>query len=348
MSYYVELLRAKRALIVAAIILGIILATAIIVRLSLHGTSVSNWPVEMGSSATAHVAKTTLADGSVRSVVDDPARGLHAVFVQHPDKSYTFDVRERNESGHSERDDISMGSMNMNDDVYANGTMRHTYGTFKPADVRIDFGWLFIVTIPIALIVATIVAGVLAKENDGHLEMAWTKPYSRETYALAAFGVDIAAIVASELMTIVVLVLCALLFSATPSLRTSGDTLWFVGMAIFGPVAWYALLTGASASLKRGPGLILGLGWVVAVIVPSLAKALEGVSHISAVGAAFYGIFRTIAYIDPITYLSFSFNEHSYTRSLLGLSFEANVGILALLALVYLTLSVLQWRRVEA
>ncbi len=58
MSYYVEMLRAKRALVIAGIILGLFLVTTAIVRFSIHGNDVRSWPGELTGSPTAHVTQT--------------------------------------------------------------------------------------------------------------------------------------------------------------------------------------------------------------------------------------------------------------------------------------------------
>ncbi|HET7813710.1 MAG TPA: hypothetical protein VFL13_05005 [Candidatus Baltobacteraceae bacterium] len=344
MSYYVEMLRAKRALIVAAIILGILILTTGIIRIAVGGSHVGGWQTDLSTSPTAHTTKTTLPDGSMKAVVDDPVRRVHGTFVQHPDGSIDMDIVEPDKS--TNRDDhISFGSFSMNEDRLAGG-MRHVRGHFHAADMRFEIGVVFLVTIPIALIVATMLGGVLAKENDGHLDIAWTRPFSREQYALAAFGIDAAAIVLSSLMTVAALLICSLFF-LVPSFKATPDSLWQIAIAFVGPIAWYALLTAASASLKRGPGLVCGLGWVVGVIVPAVAGILEGPAKLNSIANAFYRIFDTLVYVDPIAYFSFSYHNGAM-HTATGLSMAACLAVLAGLAVGYLALSMAQWRRVEA
>lgn len=346
MSYYIELLRAKRALLCAAILLGLFLVTTVIVRLSLHGSDVMSWPGQLTGSPTAHVTRTGLTDGSERTVVDDPARRTHAVIVQHPDKSFAMEITEPN-TGTSREDHLSMGSMDMNEKVYAGGKMRHVTMTFRQSIPAFDIGVLLLTTLPMGLLVATMLGGVLSKENDGHLELAWTKPVSREIYAAAAFGIDAAAALAAQLATVIAILAACLLFFV-PKLTAGADSGWEILLAVAGPFAWYALLNAASASIKRGPGLVIGLGWVAAVLVPSVAHGLSGVAEENAVAAAFHTIFATIAYVDPVTYfLSFSY-RHGVMTTGSGFTIAASAAALAMLALGYTALSVLQWRRVEA
>lgn len=344
MSYYVELLRAKRALIVAAIILGVLIVISGLIRVSLPGGRVSDWQKTISASSTAHTSKTSLADGSTRSVIDDPQKHVHAVFVQHSDGTIDMDIVEPGNSA-SRRDHLSFGSLNMSEDTMPGG-MRHVRGTYRPADMRFDIGILFLITIPIALIAATMLAGVLAKENDGHLDLAWTKPVSREQYALSAFGIDAAAIVISSLMTFAALLICALFF-LVPSFKTTPDTALQIAIAFAGPIAWYAVLTAASSSIKRGPGLVIGLGWVAGVMIPAIAGILDGPAKVNDIANAFYRVFDALLYIDPITYFSFAY-YHGAMRTATGLSLGASLAVLVGLALGYLAISMAQWRRVEA
>jgi hypothetical protein len=109
---------------------------------------------------------------------------------------------------------------------------------------------------------ATVLGLNLAAENDGHLELAWTKPVSREGYALGVFAVDIGAMAACIGFT----TLCAaLVFDVyagrqAVALGLAGDlvrSLAFCGL----PVCVYAWIAASSASLKRNRGVIAGLFW---------------------------------------------------------------------------------------
>jgi ABC-type transport system involved in multi-copper enzyme maturation permease subunit len=189
--------------------------------------------------------------------------------------------------------------------------------------------------------------GALAKENESHLEIAWTKPVSRDRLALATIAVDIAAIVASQLVMVGLILLVMLMF-VTPQLFVNSMTPALIGLALMGPIAWYACLTAFSASLKRGLGLVVGLGWLAALVVPGVAggSANSSVTVIQVIHA----VFQAAAYVDPIAYLSF---QGSLSNS--GLTFHTYIGsiewsalLLLLLTVAYVVAAVLQWRRVEA
>ncbi|HEX5273996.1 MAG TPA: hypothetical protein VFW34_01830 [Candidatus Rubrimentiphilum sp.] len=207
---------------------------------------------------------------------------------------------------------------------------------------------LFAIAEVIGLVTATLLGGVLAKENDGHLEIAWTKPVSRDRLAAATMGVDIVTILLSQFATVLlVLVICAMF--VWPSFYSDAATLPSIAITLLGPIAWYACLTAFSASLKRGLGMVVGLGWLAALVVPAVA---EGTARSSSdFGRAIHWVFQPIAYIDPIEYVHLSFHGSGGMSAMqnaplgpLGVS----AGILIVLIIVYLALSVLQWRRVEA
>ena len=342
MYYFVEYLRAKGALRIALILLGIILLAVVILRVSVHASNPSDWAYRLQNSPTAHVTRTRLPDGGTRVVIDDPAKRTHAIITDSAGAIH-MDVSEPAKSGRAGRDNTSFGHMTMREDVH--GGISHVVIDYQRG-FAFDLGLLMLATIPMGLMVATILAGPLAKENDGHLELVWTKPISRERYALASIGVDVAAIVISQLLCTAATLLGTLLF-IVPRFSYGPHVVFNILVAFLGPIAWYALLTAASSSLKRGPGLVCGMGWLFAIIVPGIAGVLAGVSKYNAIAAGFYAIFHALSYLDPIAYMTFH-NAQSTIGTGLGLTIIASAVALAALSIAYIALSVLQWRRVEA
>lgn len=333
--FYVEYARAKRAIVIALVLLGLFLLATIALRVSVRD---GHWESDIQHSPTAHVARTQLPDGSTRIIVDDSARRTHAVIVKRTDGSLDMDVLEPR-TGSRHRGEFIMGSSSINSSV--EGDKLHTRIHYLPQHPVYDLGVLFLATIPMGLIIASMLGGALSKENDGHLELAWTKPISRESYALQSMAVDAAAIVTSQLLTIAVTLLATLMFFVPP-FKYPPETGWAIVFALGAPLAWYALVTAASASLKRGPGIVIGLGWVAAILIPGLAGALEGAASVNAIAAWFYAIFHSLSYIDPISYLTF--HGHGPTF----MSWQGSVGMFWLLIVAYVALAVVQWRRVEA
>lgn len=341
MFYYAEYLRAIRALRVIAIILGISLALAILFRLwALSANTPETLAQSLQTSPTAHVATSRLADGTLRTVVDDPVAHVHAVIGR---RGQTFSLDATMPSAQAPRHNhFSVGTFIIKSDKRTGAA--HVIANYD-MNAQVGIGELFGVACIIALITATMLGGALAKENDSHLEIAWTKPVSRDRLALATIAVDIAAIVASQVVT-VALILVVMLMFVTPHLFANSATPSFIGLALLGPIAWYACLTAFSASLKRGLGLVVGLGWLAAIVIPAIASGSAN-SSVTAI-QAIHAVFQAAAYIDPISYLSFHGSlSHSGLSTSIG-SIEISALGLLLLTVAYVAAAVLQWRRVEA
>lgn len=338
MNYsYVEFARAKRALRIVAILLGLFLLAAIVVRISVHDTGAAEG--RLINSPTAHVTRTQLPGGATRTVVDDPSRSIHAVILKHVDGSLDMDITEPKTD--ENQSNIVMGSMTVN--RTAHGNMEHTVVHYAHGVPAFPLGYCFLFTIPMGLIVASLLGGPLAKENDGHLELAWTKPVSRERYALGAIAVDAATIAVSQIFTLALALLATLMF-LVPKFSFGDNMGWHILMSFAGPISWYALVTAASASLKRGPGVVIGLGWVAALLIPSIAQGLAQAASVNQIAAGFLVIFKALSYLDPIAYMT---TGSGNGRSFL-LPFPQTVWVMCLLAAVYVALAVAQWRRVEA
>lgn len=346
MHNFVEFLRAKRAVQIALILLGLFLAVVIVFRVtvSFHGSSIEQWELGLQQSPTAHVTRSTLSDGSKHIVVDDPQRQTRAEIFERPGGRIDMEVTEP-KSASGGHDSFSIGSVSINEST--NDGQTRTIVHYMRDVPRFELGILFLVTIPMGLIVASLLGGALSKENDGHLDLAWTKPVSRERYALAAIVMDAAAIIVSQLLTIAVTLAATLMFFV-PRFSYGDHMGWYVFMALAGPLAWYACVTAASASLKRGPGIVIGLGWVAAIIIPSIAAGLSSLAQVNQVAAWFHAIFIALAYIDPVTYLSFSGAHGSSVRNAVGTSIPVSAGILLALFVGYAALALVQWRRLEA
>lgn len=337
MTYYVEYRRALRALRVVAIVLGLLLVAALLARLSWGKFwTQDDYVASMERSRTAHVTRTALADGGTREVIDDRKRGIHAVVERHGGSITSFVMEEppsaRRGTHNRER---PRGIRASPPPVRTETTLRAVSYPF------FDLGALFSMTIPMGFFIATLLGGPLAKENNGHLELAWTKPVSRERYALSAVLIDVAAVAVAQVATVAALLLAAL-FWEVPKLSFESLAPGHIAFALVAPIAWFACLTAFSASLKRGPGSVLGIGWVVAVACPLIATASQNAK--TPVGRSVYAIFDTVSYLDPIAYAWFQLDYAGDPAR------ATVIGLLALaaLAVLYLGAAVLQWRRVEA
>src|SRR5581483_2455484 len=102
----------------------------------------------------------------------------------------------------------------------------------------------------VAILVAIILAAPFAREADGHLEVALTRPISRERYAVGVIFADAVGIIAASLLTVVAFYICQLLFES-PSLDFSGVNAKAIAMGLIFPLAWFAMLCAATTWLRR-------------------------------------------------------------------------------------------------
>lgn len=338
MYYYVEFLRAKRCMRVVGIILGLTVIAAIGVRIWMAGMQTpERMAYRLEHSSTAHVTHRMLPDGVTNeTIVDDPVQKKHAVIDRKGNEIRLTVSEPSSSSGAQTSDQISFGDES---EHASGGTVR--IEVTGDDHVNFDISGFFVGSIVMGLIAATMLAAPLAKENDGHLELTWTKPVSRGAYATAAFAVDIAAIVVSQIVTVVVLLLCALMFIVPHVQLTSWAD---IALAFAGPIAWYALLTGIGASIKRGPGMVIGMGWLGSIVVFAVA---QGTAHLhNSIGVAVHTVSQGLAYLDPIAYLSFSNGD--YVHNGVVMSVGTSAAVLFGLAVLYISSAVLQWRRLEA
>jgi hypothetical protein len=192
-------------------------------------------------------------------------------------------------------------------------------------------------------IVATILCSALSKENDGHLEVAWTKPVSRATYASITMAVDAAGILICHIVTFALVLIPIVLLAHHTVLVGGPDTaLQVLRFTIF-PLAWYALLVAFSASLRGQAGIVQGLSWIVALgLIGGLAAPLPALLH---------GVLQAIDYLNPILYTTYSVGNGSDTNGInIGESFGVAVSVAALTAITAggWFAAVTQWRRLQA
>ncbi len=346
--YYVEYLRALRALRVVAIILGILLALAVVMRLwlaTVHAESPDAWVAQMAQSSTAVVRTQRLPDGTVKTTIDDKGQRTNVDIYDrgYAGKRVVITAPSSQLDMHLKHP-LMIGSMHV---VKSGGNGMTT--VVVDSNGGEDIGGLFIVSLPLALIVATILGGALAKENDGHLEVAWTRPVSRLVYALTAMGVDVAALAATEVLAVVVFVLAQALFQM-PRYGITTQGFQALSIALLVPAAWYALVTACSASLRRGLGAVIGMLWPVAILLPVFAAVRYGDSVMARTAS---GLLRAVDTLNPLIYLP-GFSPDGVTSGLSGLgllgtsSLWASILVLIALTVAYSAAAIVQWWGVEA
>jgi hypothetical protein len=206
---------------------------------------------------------------------------------------------------------------------------------------EMPFGYFVIFGGVVAAIVATILGAPFARENDGHLEVALTKPVDRTRLAVMTIGVDAAGIVASLAVgTLFGIALHTIFFPPWITFHVA-DAIAIVS-GIISPLAWYAMLAAATSSLRRGYGAILGIAWPIALIVAGLSLVDPNGNSMAAL---IHGTFWPLSRIDPLVYFHF---EASDMKVVADPTWLPQLTMLAILAAGYGIVAVAQWRRVEA
>lgn len=335
---YVEWLRVRNALRIYAIVLGALIVIALVVRISVNGQLSNNDYIVQHIE---HEPGTVIS----HSVVN----GLNRTTLYNANDRTTITIDQQNDGGklihivqpagkHSTANQhVTVGPFSV-DDTQANGMESITFDTDGPVNfvVFLAFGSFA------ALIFATIWGCSFACEQ-GHLEYALLKPVTRTRYGLGIIGYDILGMALAGAMTIVAAIVCQSMFEF-PHFDFSKVIDPVTALVFVLPVAWYAALNAATASMKRGYGALLGFSWPIALGLSGAAKVPLGDSP---VGQAFHTIFWSISRIIPITYGPSGFGERGAVENE-SLPITVRITILTGLMLIYGALALVQWRRVEA
>ena len=335
---YVEWLRVRNTLRIVAIVLVILVALAIILRVSVSRyLSPEGWVSQIQSHPGVTVSNATLPDGTKRTIIADPAENTRATIDDRGYAGKHIVVTQPSNRAHSQRGHVNVGSLQVYES--RNGAMTTTV-----IDTNGSVPMLYYMALAdvVALLVATLIAAPLAREIDGHLEIALTKPCSRVRYAIGVIGADVACILGASLLTVIALYFCQLLFES-PRLDFSGINANAIAMGIACPLAWYALLCAATTWLNRTYGAVLGFSWPVSLLI----GALTLLRPTNTVALFVHDIAWTISRINPLSYVQMQFDSASSLEAA-SATFASRLGIEVLLFLVYAALAVWQWQRVEA
>jgi hypothetical protein len=345
--FYVEWLRVRNCLKILAIVLGAIFVLAVIVRLFMPTNLNQGHYIDYEMNASgAHAATVHLKNGATRTTILDSEgdrvvivdRGWHGKHVTVSGPNVNVDRPAH----------VQIGSVGVHAAPGTNGGH-----VSVNTDLPIPLAALLVEPGIVGIIIATILGGVLGKENRNHLEIAWTKPVGRDTMALGMFAVDAAGIVGAMLLAFVLEVAGIALFEL-PHIMLDSRSIAVLGLAAFGVLAFYALCNAASASARGGGGL-KALVWLAAIFVPPLsAAAMVPVLIFKIVG----NLFGALSLLDPLAYLNTHVDNSGQVGSgaipgvlgydVLSSPMWERALILLLLVLVYCAASVVQWRRLEA
>ncbi|MBV8531787.1 MAG: hypothetical protein JO104_10750 [Candidatus Eremiobacteraeota bacterium] len=340
---YVEWLRVRNVLRIVAIVLAILVALAVILRISVaRYMSPEAWVAHMALNPTAHTSHTTLPDGTKRTVIDDPAEKMHVIIDDHGYAGKHIVVTEPSSRAHKESSNVNVGSVHVIESPRGDITT-----TVIDTNGAVPMIYYMALADVMALIVATILAAPFAREVDGHLEVALTRPCSRIRYALGVIAADVAGIIAASVVTVVAFYLCQLLFESA-RLDFSGINARAIAMGVALPLAWYAMLCAATTWLSRSYGAVLGFAWPVAILVGVLTLIPPG----NIVALFVHDVAWVLSRLDPLTYVSIASPESNGTVGNSGFTSDSNFGLRFALELlffvVYGALAIVRWQRVEA
>jgi len=187
-----------------------------------------------------------------------------------------------------------------------------------------------------ASIFASILGRSLAKENDGHLPVAWTKPAPKSTHAAMKMLVDVAAIaIVFAVMSIATWAYLSIT-GLTRFISVPSDTLLQLVRFALAPLAFYGLVQCLTASVGKRSGTILGMMWVALFVLSGLSTA--------PLPQPYHSIFAFIDYANPLVYINF---ETDNSGSVITASLGAATLGLALIAAVGAAAAVFQWQRLE-
>jgi len=350
---YVEWLRVRGCLKWTAIVLVVCVAIVLFGRftylnIDVHSKMLAG--VQIGDQsfaqfeASSKETTTKLPDGTVRTVIDNPAKGIR---ITVDDRGYWgkhFELFEKKPPHDAKVENVDFGDLHLKRVILPNGSLVTVdEGALVPEDLNYYFAFATLV----AMIVATILGAPFARENEGHLELALAKPVSRIGFALQTIAADVAGIVAAFVMTVIFLMIGHTIFEAPNYTYGPTDTM-VLAIGLAGAFAWYGMLNVSTASMKRSYGAVLGIAWPIALGLGGIAHAPLGDS---ALAAFVRSIGEAVLWLFPTKYLHFSFisglGSEAHRQSL-ALSPQTDLVILACLALIYGAFAIYQWQRVEA
>jgi hypothetical protein len=322
---YTEWLRVRGTLKWISIVLGIVVLLCGIARVATLRYDATGFVHGLQNEPDSKVTVTTLPDGTKRTVIVNDRKQVRATIDDHGYDGQHIDVIDR-KPDHENSMHMMMGSVSIQTSNTGNGD-EMVIDTNTPT----FFGDFTIIGLVIALIAATILGAPFAKESDGHLEIALTKPIGRTALSVQTMLVDCAGLVAAFAIGVIFGFIVHAIFQSL-KIRVTWQDGASIAVALLGSIAWYAMLNALTASMKRAYGVVLGLAWPIAGIVLALAGLPPG----NVVRDLLRTIFHYISFIDPLNYLN------------LVVVTTNQLILLAVLALVYGTLAAIQWRRVEA
>ncbi|GAC1358928.1 MAG: hypothetical protein NVSMB31_19280 [Vulcanimicrobiaceae bacterium] len=237
---YVEFLHVARTLRNLAIILGLIILLALIGRPFSHGNDESyaipkDVPVQTEHRADGTTVQRFTSDRGNHVTVQTDSQGTQKITVVSPARAA------------HKTTSFKFGPVSVR--TNKSGKTNITVITHDP---HFSAGTLFLIASFVGAIVAAIFGLALSRENDGHLELAWTKPASRLRYAAGAILTDLAGVLGSLVLAFFTLVAVLAIYGEAGHMQFYTDSWIDAVFAVAFAVSFYGIIIGVTASLRRG------------------------------------------------------------------------------------------------
>lgn len=189
-----------------------------------------------------------------------------------------------------------------------------------------------------ATILATVFGKSLCSERE-HTPLAWTKPVSRENFALAYLGVDALGIVVALVITLV-LILAVIWGLGIAGFISADARVWpMLGMSAGIAFAYHGVVRALTVGFPGRGGAITGASWAVGYV-------LVGLSAIP-LPEAYHAIILALNFLNPLAYLT-KIDPTGQTSGVIPLTFGMRLLCVWLLAVITGITAIAIYRRAEA
>jgi hypothetical protein len=204
---------------------------------------------------------------------------------------------------------------------------------------RVPLSALLGVSALLTLIFTTTLGSSLNAQNDS-LNLAFTRPVSRLRLALEFFGIDMAAILTCYVLCFLVALIPFAALGLTPHLYADPYIAAVSLLGIGASFMFYGILQSATAWLRGGAGLIIGLSWPIFLIA-----AIPGTPPFGVLANAILDVVR---FFDPIVYLRTAMTQVG-VQSGFGIltPFESSSLAVWVIGFAGCVLATYEWKRLE-
>jgi hypothetical protein len=156
-----------------------------------------------------------------------------------------------------------------------------------------------------AYVVATIVSTGLVSEA-ATIPITWTRPVRRDRIAWSFIGVDVAAILAGYLVTVLAALACTAASGFIGYVRVTPGTVPAFVLGFGSAVLWYALTCAATARLGGHGARVAALSWFAVLVIGGVWAA--------PLPAPIHAVLTALNYLNPTAYINGIVTEGQHAR----------------------------------